>query len=110
MQYDEYDFKNPVNDAYESTGQPAVFCKDCVHYYRSFGMVISQVDARCRRTHEPEVDLVSGRLTGPRHTDMIKCSTMRNPGSGCGKYGKWWKPKKETKEMTMLLLRRKVEE
>ena len=99
-----------VEDAYESTGEPVVFCKDCVYYHRNIGMVLSQIEARCKYTFKPTVNLVSGHVAKPCHTEMNKCSTMRGKGSGCGHVGKWWKPKKETKEMTMLLLKRKVEE
>ena len=96
-----------VEDEY-ANGQPVVFCKDCVHYVRTLGMRLGQVDPRCARTFKPEVDIVSGKVSKPDPYQMNKCKTMRGPGSGCGKEGAWWKPKKETPETTLILLKRKV--
>lgn len=107
MLYDGYAPKEEqVDDAYESTGQPVVFCKDCRHYFRSFGMFMAQIEARCNRTAEVKIDLVTGRIPKPEYIDMNKCVTMRRSGSDCGPIGRFWVPKKSTPKTTMLLLKR----
>lgn len=96
-----------VDDEYENA-QPVVFCKDCVHYVYNWKMRLGQVEPRCRRTFEAKVDIVKGTVSKPDPYLMNKCSTMREPSKACGKHGNWWKPSKETPEMTMLLLKRKA--
>ncbi len=96
-----------VNDEYISQG-PVVFCKDCKHHLKTFSMWIGQIDARCLRTHKPTVDLVSGKVSKVDYYQLDRCSRERTNeySSNCGEGGRFWKPRKETPEMTMLLLKR----
>ena len=88
---------------------PVVFCKDCKHYYRTFGMWMGQVEARCTRTHRPEVNLVTGKVAPLDYYQLDRCRREREDGFShgeCGKRGKYWTPRESTPESTMILLKR----
>lgn len=90
-----------LNDHLEKLG-PVVFCKDCVHYYRPLSLILGGTAARCLKTWEPNVDLVSGKLLKPKYLDMNRCSTMRNEGGACGKQGLHWRPRNK-KDLFVLM-------
>ena len=103
-----YDGHGVAPTAEEQISQGAVvFCKDCKHYLKTFSMWMGQTEARCLHTHEPTVNLVTGKVSKVDYYQLERCRRMRENGIGtCGKNGKFWTPRKETPEMTMLLLKR----
>ena len=105
--YDGYS----INDEEKNTIQgPVVFCKDCKHHLKTCSMWLGQIDARCLRTHQPIVDLVTGKVGKVDYYRLDKCSRERTNDyyTNCGEKGRFWSPREETPEMTMLLLKRKV--
>jgi hypothetical protein len=85
-----------------------VFCKDCKHHLKTFSMWLGQIDARCLRTHRPTVNLVTGKISKVDYYSLDRCCRERTNDydSNCGERGRFWSPRKETPEMTMLLLKR----
>jgi hypothetical protein len=104
MMYDGYSVED---DTTRIKMDDVVACVDCKHYLRTFGMWMGQTEARCLRTHEPTVNLVTGKVSKVDYYQLERCRRMRENGIGtCGKNGKFWTPRKETPEMTMKLLKR----
>ena len=89
---------------------PVVFCRDCKHYYRTFFMWMGGADPRCTRTHQPEVDLVTGKVAPLDYYSLDRCSRERTNeyNVNCGEEGRFWSPRKPSPETTMLMLKRKV--
>lgn len=86
-----------------------VACVDCKHYHKTFSMWLGSMEARCLRTRDQKINLVTGKV--PKidvyQVDMCKREREDSYASNCGSRGRYWSPRKKTPENTMRLLKRK---
>lgn len=85
-----------------------VACVDCKHYLRTFSMWMTQTEPRCRRTHRPSIDLVTGKVSKVDFFQLDRCRRERSDDydSNCGEKGRFWTPRKASPANTMRLLKR----
>lgn len=85
-----------------------VACVDCKYYVRTFGMWLTQEDARCSHGYNPDINFVTGKVEPLRIHMLDKCKRERTDdySQNCGPKGKYWSPRAHTPANTFRLLKR----